>query len=65
MHSIHCWPSPTHPSHPIPPIIRPPLPIDEPEPNPPPDDDPDPNTQPFPPVRDPTRGLKQPPPVYA
>ena len=56
-------PTPSHPSHPIPPIYQPPKPIDEPGPPTPPDDDP--NPKPPQPVIDPNRGMREPPPVYA
>jgi hypothetical protein len=58
-------PGPAHPSHPIPPVIKPPEPIYDPNPIPAPDeDDPDP-VDPHRPIRDPNRGVKQPPPAYA
>ena len=57
-------PGPAHPSHPIPPVIKPPEPINDPNPIPVPDEDPN-DPDPHRPIIDPNRGVKQPPPVYA
>jgi len=65
VHQRTATPGPAHSSHPIPPVIKPPEPIDDPNPNPVPDEDPDQDPKQHRPIIDPNRGVKQPPPIYA